>query len=96
MHSYVFRLIVFAELVAAILLWIGVIWLALAAFGIAGAESARIAALIGILAFTSIWAGFLIVGNHFGYWYCHEWAQNTHFQLATWGTAAMILLVVTA
>ena len=94
-HNSVFRLVVFAELVTAILLWIGVVWLALAVLGMAAPEGARIAALVGALAFTSIWAGFLIVGNHFSYWYCHEWAQSTHFQLTIWGTAAMILLVVT-
>ena len=95
-HNAVYRLIVVGELVAAMLLWIGGFWLALAAAGSADADSARVAALIGLLAFTSIWTGFLIAGNHFGYWYCHEWAQNTHFQLTIWGTAAMILVTVPA
>ena len=95
-HHAVYRIIVFCELATTVLLWIGVAWLLFAAFGAAEAGTARTAALIGTLAFTSVWAGFLTVGNHFGYWYCHEWAQNTHFQLAIWGTAGTILLVVPA
>ncbi len=94
--NVIFGAIVLSEVAASVLLWIGAVWLALASFGIAEAEAARSAAVIGTLAFTSIWAGFLIAGNHFGYWYCHESAQNTHFQLAIWGTACTILLVMPA
>ncbi|MEM8648710.1 MAG: DUF2165 family protein, partial [Pseudomonadota bacterium] len=83
-----------AELIAALLLWLGAGWLALAGFGMADVESARVAALVGTIAFTGVWASFLIGGNHFSYWYCHEWAQNNHFQLVVWGTATMVLLVV--
>ena len=96
MHNALYWFIVVCELLATVLLWVGVVWLALAVFGSADIASARVAALIGVLTFTSVWAGFLIVGNHFGYWYCHEWAQNTHFQLIIWGTAAIVLLVVPA
>ena len=58
LHNTVYRLIVIAELVAAILLWIGAVWLAFATFGVANAESARIAGLIGTISFTSVWPGF--------------------------------------
>ncbi len=89
-----FRFIVVFETLACLLLCVAVGWMALALFGLADPEAAKIAAMAGALAFTSIWSGFLVVGNHFGYWFCHEWAQNTHFQLALWGTGAMIFLAL--
>ncbi len=70
-----------------------VISMALACFGLANPEYARSAALLGALGFTSIWSAFLIGGNHFAYWYCHEVAQNTHFQMSIWGVGTMIFLV---
>ncbi|MEM1198043.1 MAG: DUF2165 family protein [Pseudomonadota bacterium] len=94
LQTALFRVIVLAELLASLLLWVGAGWLALAIFGMADVESARVAALVGVIAFTGVWASFLIGGNHFSYWYCHEWAQNNHFQLVVWGTATMVLLVV--
>lgn len=93
-HTALYRCIVFAELLTAILLWIGTCWLGLAAFGLADVESGRVAALIGMIAFTGVWVSFLVGGNHFSYWYCHEWAQNSHFQLVIWGTASMLLLIL--
>ena len=57
-------------------------------------ESARSAALGGALGFTTIWSAFLICGNHFAYWYCHEGMQNTHYQMTLWGIATMIFLSV--
>ncbi len=89
-----FRFIVVFETLACLLLCVAVGWMALALFGLADPEAAKIAAMAGALAFTSLWSGFLVVGNHFGYWFCHEWAQNTHFQLALWGTGAMIFLAL--
>jgi hypothetical protein len=40
------------------------------------------------------WAGFLIGGNYFCYWYSHFPGQSTHFQLVLWGTATMIFLAM--
>lgn len=93
-HATLFRCIVFAEVLTALLLWIGACWLGLAIFELADVESGRVAALFGTIAFTGVWASFLVGGNHFSYWYCHEWAQNNHFQLVIWGTACMLLLVL--
>ena len=70
------------------------IWMVLALCGLADLEQARIAALAGALGFTSIWSGFLIAGNHFAYWFCHQWAQSTHFQLVLWGIGTMVLLAI--
>ena len=89
-----FRFIVLCEAVATILLWIGVAFLCAALGGLSGLATAKAAAMIGVLAFTAVWSGFLIFGNHFGYWYAHEAAQNTHFQLVIWGVATMVLLTV--
>ncbi len=89
-----FRLIVLWELVAVLALWAGVVALVLAVFGNLGPDAARAWALLGALLFTSTWAGFLIVGNWFCYWFCHEGAQNTHYQMTLWGFATMLLLAV--
>jgi len=57
-------------------------------------DVARQCALIGVFCFTSIWAGFLVAGNWFCYWFGHEGAQNTHFQLLQWGVLTLILLSI--
>ncbi|MEM8793646.1 MAG: DUF2165 family protein [Pseudomonadota bacterium] len=89
-----FWFIVWAELAVSVFMWVGVALMLLAIFGIADPDTAKAVALLGCLGFTSIWAGMLVAGNHFAYWYFHEWAQNTHFQLAYWGMGAMIFLAV--
>ncbi|ABG30935.1 DUF2165 domain-containing protein [Roseobacter denitrificans] len=91
-----FRLIVVIELATVVLLWVGATALAMALFGFALPETARALAILGATAFTTIWAGFLIVGNHFSYWFCHEGAQNTHYQMTLWGLGTLILLAQTA
>ncbi|MCB1313413.1 MAG: DUF2165 family protein [Sedimentitalea sp.] len=93
-HKAAFRLIVGVQCVAAAALWAGTAWLLLALAGAANAEAARAAAMIGALLFTAIWAGFLVAGNHFAYWFCHEDAQHTHSQMLLWGLGTMILLAI--
>lgn len=87
-----FGLIVVGELTAAALLWLGVGALLLALAGLVGPEVARGVGLIGALSFTCVWGGFLIGGNYWCYWMCHEGAQNTHFNLCLLGVGAMILV----
>jgi predicted small integral membrane protein len=94
LHRTVFAAIVFSESAVCLLLWSAVVWMVLANLGLAEPESARSAALGGALGFTTIWAAFLICGNHFAYWYCHEGMQNTHYQMTLWGIATMIFLSV--
>ncbi|WP_299693947.1 DUF2165 domain-containing protein [uncultured Tateyamaria sp.] len=89
-----FRAVVAAELIATLILWAGVIGLLMALAGTATVDGARTVALVGTMAFTAVWAGFLIVGNHFCYWFCHEAAQNTHYQMTLWGVATMVLLAL--
>ena len=87
-----FWLVVSWEALATIALWIGTVCLALAAFGNIELASAKACAIAAVLMFTATWAMFLIVGNHFSYWFGHEGAQNTHFQMTLWGIATMIFL----
>jgi len=89
-----FALVVIVETLASLLLWIGTGALLLALFGITPAETARALALFGALIFTSVWAGFLVIGNHFCYWFCHEGAQNTHYQMTLWGLGTMIFIAL--
>lgn len=89
-----FRGVVIAEALATLILWAGAVALLLAAVGLCAPDTARNIALTGGMAFTSIWAGFLIVGNHFCYWVCHEGAQNVHYQMTIWGIASMILIAI--
>ena len=89
-----FRIVVAAELIATLVLWAGVVGLVMALVGTGTAETGRSIALAGTMLFTAVWAGFLIVGNHFCYWFCHEAAQNTHYQMTLWGVATMILLAL--
>lgn len=89
-----FRLVIGAELLATLVLWGGVVALLMAIVGTGSGDGARSIAMIGTMLFTAIWAGFLIVGNHFCYWFCHEGAQNTHFQMTLWGLGTLILLAM--
>ena len=89
-----FGLIVVVEGIVTLLLWAGGAALVLAAAGLMSSEPARVLGLIGAFGFVSLWAGFIIVGNHFCYWLCHEGAQNTHFQLLIWGLGTMIILAL--
>ncbi len=89
-----FRLIVTWEFIATVALWVSTIAFILMFAGQVEANIARMLGLLGALLFTATWAGFLIVGNWFCYWFCHEGAQNTHYQMMLWGLGTMILLVV--
>ncbi|MEX0369359.1 MAG: DUF2165 domain-containing protein [Tateyamaria sp.] len=94
LQKLAFRLVVGAEALATLVLWAGVIGLIMALVGTGTAETGRSIAMAGTMLFTAVWAGFLIVGNHFCYWFCHEGAQNTHYQMTLWGVATMILLAM--
>ena len=88
-----FAFVVLAELAVATLLLVAALALAAAVLGAFGATPARAIALAAAFSFTLIWAGFVIVGNHFVYWMCHEGAQATHYRLLVWGLASQILLI---
>ena len=90
----IFWAIVCWQFVAVTVLWVGTISLFLSVFGLFEMEKALTIGLLGTLLFTMTWAGFLIVGNWFCYWFCHGEGQNTHFQMTLWGTATSILMSV--
>ena len=90
----IFWAIVCWQFVAVTVLWVGTISLFLSVFGLFEMEKALTIGLLGTLLFTMTWAGFLIVGNWFCYWFCHGEGQNTHFQMTLWGTATSILMTV--
>mgnify|MGYP001156779569 CR=1 FL=1 len=93
-HRAVFVVIVAAETLVCTVLFVAIVMMFRALFGLVDPDSARTIALIGVLGFTLIWAAFLVFGNWFLLWMCHEWAQNSHFQLLLWGIATMVLLAV--
>lgn len=94
LQQFVFRLAVVWEALATLALWLAFGWLVAALTGSADREGARAAAILAVLLFTSIWAMFLIIGNYFSYWLCHEGAQHTHYQMLLWGLATVLLLMV--
>jgi len=87
-----FLAIVLWETLTAILLVLASGLLLLSVVGIVDPEVGRAWGLVGAAAFVITWAGFLVGGNYFCYWYGHFPAQATHFFLAIWGTVAMVLL----
>lgn len=93
-QTMMFRAVVAAECLATVLLWLGVIGMLMALVGTRSVEAAKTVAMLGAMSFTGIWAAFLIVGNYFCYWFCHEGAQNTHYQMTLWGLGTMIFLAL--
>ena len=93
-QKLLFWVIVCWETLSLIALGIGLVSLLGAMFMSTDPDVARQRALIGVFCFTSIWAGFLVAGNWFCYWFGHEGAQNTHFQLLQWGVLTLILLSI--
>jgi predicted small integral membrane protein len=92
-HRLVFALIVAAESLATVLLLVGTVWLMGAALGIGDSGKAHAVALVGTLAFTGVWSAFLVGGQWFHYWIAYQDAQHTHFLLAIWGVATLLVLM---
>jgi len=89
-----FETIRWTETLAAIALLGSALWLAGAAFGMASVEAASIAALLSTAFFSLIWAGFIIGGNYFHYYYCHQWGQSNHFMFMYWGLFVLAILLI--
>jgi predicted small integral membrane protein len=89
-----FHAIRLAETLAAGALFLSALLLVLAAGGAVPAEVATAAGVLSAAFFTSIWGGFVIGGNYFAYWYCHQWAQSNHFMLMYWGFFVLIVLLL--
>jgi predicted small integral membrane protein len=93
LRRWAFRFIVAWEVLAMVALWIGAGAAAGAALGLVAVETALVLGLAGATLFCSVWAGFLVAGNWFCYWFGHEGGQNTHFQMLHWGLAGTLLLI---
>ncbi|RYG90319.1 DUF2165 family protein [Loktanella sp. IMCC34160] len=89
----VFRAIVAWELAAMLGLWIATGVCLAAAFGVGSPTTALEIGLVASTLFLATWAGFLVAGNYFCYWFGHEGGQNTHFQMLQWGLLVQVLLV---
>ncbi|MGR3514357.1 MAG: DUF2165 family protein [Paracoccaceae bacterium] len=82
-----------AETIAAVTLITASALLIGAALGAVSATVATGLAIASSAFFVSIWAGFIIGGNYFAYWYCHQWAQSNHFMFMIWGFLVLIVLL---
>ena len=88
-----FRAMRMAETVAALGLVVATLLLIGAAFGALAAPLAQGAGVASAAFFACIWAGFVIGGNYFAYWYCHQWAQSNHFMVMFWGLFVLLILL---
>jgi hypothetical protein len=80
------------EILACLALWGALAIFLLAFLGLGDRVVAQTAGLAAAMVFTATWGGFLIVGNHFCYWYARDSGQPTHFQMLFWGIGTTILL----
>ena len=89
-----FQTIRLAETVAAAILLVASALLVGAALGLFAADLATMLALVGTTFFCLIWAGFIIGGNYFHYYFCHQWGQSNHFMFMYWGLFVLVILVI--
>lgn len=89
----IFACVAAAEAVVALALWLACVGLALAVLGVMPRDLATGFAILATLAFIMIWAGFLIGGQWFYYWY-GAFGQWKHFTLVLWGIVTLIVLTL--
>jgi len=89
-----FNLIRLAETAAAVILFAAALALALASFGAADMAFATNAALLATTFFILIWSGFIVGGNYFHYYFCHQWGQSNHFMFMYWGFFVLLVLLI--
>lgn len=89
-----FHVIRLAETLAALVLLSAAALLALASGGMFPVGMATGYAFLGVTFFCTIWAGFIIGGNYFHYYYCHQWGQSNHFMFMYWGFFVLIILLI--
>jgi predicted small integral membrane protein len=89
-----FQAIRITETLAAGALLVSALALAGAALGMVAPLAATVLAVLSVAFFCLIWAGFIIGGNYFHYYYCHQWGQSNHFMFMYWGLFVLVLLVV--
>ena len=89
-----FQTIRWTETLAALILLGSALLLACAALGLVATQTATLAALLSTAFFSLIWAGFIIGGNYFHYYYCHQWGQSNHFMFMYWGLFVLVILLL--
>lgn len=94
MIDLAFRTIRIAETLAAITLLSTSGLLVLSAFGAVPTELSTGIALLAVAYFCLIWAGFIIGGNYFHYYFCHQWGQSNHFMFMYWGLFVLAILLI--
>ncbi len=92
--SLCFNAIRLAESTAAVILVAAALGLMLAGFGQIDAGGATTFALIATTFFILIWAGFIVGGNYFHYYFCHQWGQSNHFMFMYWGFFVLLVLMI--
>jgi hypothetical protein len=88
-----FAFVVAVEVAVSLALWLAASVLALDAVGLVDGRLAGAFAILAVTAFTAIWAGFLIGGQWFYYWY-GDHGQATHFFMTLWGIATLLVLAL--
>ncbi|MCV6584722.1 MAG: DUF2165 domain-containing protein [Marinibacterium sp.] len=89
-----FAVAVVSECLALLMMLAGLVALCLSFLGWMPNDTARGIAILGATMFTSIWMGFLVLGNYFCYWFCHEFGQQTHYMMLLWGFLLILFLTV--
>ncbi len=89
-----FYAIRWAETFAAAILGLASALLMGAAFGWIPLAFAQALAVLATTYFCAIWAGFIIGGNYFHYYFCHQWGQSNHFMFMYWGMFVLVILIV--
>jgi predicted small integral membrane protein len=89
-----FQAVRLAETLAAVALLGAAFGLVGAAFGTFDPQLATVTALVATAWFCLIWAGFIIGGNYFHYYYCHQWGQSNHFMFMYWGFFVVLVLLL--
>jgi len=89
-----FHTIRLAETLAAFLLLCAAGLLVLTSVGAASEAVALNTALLAVTFFSLIWAGFIVGGNYFHYYFCHQWGQSNHFMFMYWGLFVLVILLI--
>ena len=91
---FLFQSMRLAETIAAALLVLATVSLLAAAVGLLTPLFSHGFAILSTTYFVCIWMGFVIGGNYFAYWYCHQWAQSNHFMVMYWGLFVLLILLI--
>lgn len=92
LERILFRLLITAEAIVSVLLWLGALGLLLASFGAVDHAAARALAMMAVVGFAAIWGSLLIGGEWFWYRIGMAPAMQAHFFLIVWAIATLTFL----